>query len=143
MLNNKTILLADDDESLRKMSRFCLEKMGNASVKDVVDGSALVELAVQEMNEQRPFDFILSDYNMPNLRGIAAIRKLRKIGINTPGMIVTGNTGDLISDKETSTNLDDDRRLCQINGIERLYLMEKPYNPKNLIQNIAYILNLQ
>lgn len=67
----KSVLCVDDSASVRQMVSFTLESAGY-SPKTAVDGAdALVKLGTDR------FSLIITDLNMPNLDGIAMIRKVR------------------------------------------------------------------
>jgi CheY-like chemotaxis protein len=65
------ILIADDDEELRRLLRHTLEKAGH-DVVAVSDGLAAVRLAAQ-----RSIDLFLCDLCMPNLDGLVTIWHFR------------------------------------------------------------------
>ena len=69
----KTVLCVDDSASVRQMVSFTLESAGY-STNTAVDGAdALVKLASER------FSLIITDLNMPNLDGIAMIKKIREM----------------------------------------------------------------
>jgi len=80
------ILIADDSRVMRQIVTRTLRQAG-------YDGHELIEAEdgaqlVQKANEESP-DLVLSDWNMPNMTGIEALRALRASGNNTPFGFVT------------------------------------------------------
>lgn len=71
----KTILIADDSESIRELVELTLQSAGYAVLKGV-DG----EDALSHLNGQ-PIDLVITDLNMPKLDGINLIREIRKRGV--------------------------------------------------------------
>ena len=89
-LRGVEILVADDDDSSRKLTRIRLEALG-ARVDDVADGAEALESALA-----RSYQLIFMDMRMPILDGYSATRALRKRGITTPVVALTAHamTGD-------------------------------------------------
>jgi two-component system, chemotaxis family, chemotaxis protein CheY len=67
----KTILIADDSESVREVLSFTLENAGY-NVLAGVDG----EDAIKYLDGSR-IDLVLTDLHMPNMDGIGLIKKVR------------------------------------------------------------------
>ncbi|MBI4090587.1 MAG: response regulator [Candidatus Komeilibacteria bacterium] len=74
------ILVAEDDPGLQWLIAIELETAGHA-VDMVSDGRQLVDTVLQE---EDPFDLIITDFNMPNRSGAQALAILRDQGIRTP-----------------------------------------------------------
>jgi len=71
------VLVADDNPSVREISRCILEAAG-ARVVDANDGISAVALA----SGQR-FDILFIDLNMPGISGKEVVKYLRSLGVNT------------------------------------------------------------
>jgi len=69
----KTILLVDDEETIRKIVRFHLEKTARYNVLDAADG----EVAIQLAKSKKP-DLILLDLLMPGMSGNEVMDHLMK-----------------------------------------------------------------
>jgi CheY-like chemotaxis protein len=84
------VLVAEDHADSRLMLKTMLELNG-ARVVEAGDGEAAVRVAVSE----RP-DLILMDLNLPQMDGLAALRRIRESdGLGqTPVVIMTGHSGD-------------------------------------------------
>ncbi|MBC8181460.1 response regulator [candidate division KSB1 bacterium] len=67
----KRILIIDDDDQLRDMLRTMIEKEGY-KVKDAPDGEVGMKL-----QDENPFDLIITDIIMPNKEGIAVITDMK------------------------------------------------------------------
>ena len=70
--NQATVLVVDDDASIRDMIRFVLEK-----AEMDVQTAANAHEGLLRINEKRP-DIILLDWMMPGLSGLEMTRRLRK-----------------------------------------------------------------
>ena len=68
---NKTILIVDDSESIRKLLRHALEKSGY-TVLCGGDG----EEALQYF-DGRKIHFVITDFHMPKMDGISLIKRVR------------------------------------------------------------------
>jgi len=68
----KTILIADDSESVRELVEFTLRQAGYSVLKSEDGDDALRYLTGQ------PIDLVITDLNMPKVDGISLIREIRK-----------------------------------------------------------------
>ena len=67
------IMLADDNEPVRRSLRNLLERAGFNAIIEAADGEQAISLA----HQHRP-DVILLDLSMPHLNGIEAARRIQK-----------------------------------------------------------------
>ncbi len=79
------VLLADDDESLRRVQEYQLTKAGFA-VTTCADGDA----ALEEFRENL-HDLVVTDVRMPGLDGLELLERLRAISAETPVIVITGH----------------------------------------------------
>ncbi|MEJ2366800.1 MAG: response regulator [Acidobacteriota bacterium] len=80
----KTVLVVEDDDNLRRMFRVVLEQEG-FRVLDAADGLAGLKLALTESP-----DCIITDSMMPRVGGIRLLRELRvRETLRTPAILVT------------------------------------------------------
>jgi two-component system chemotaxis response regulator CheY len=70
-------LIVDDMGTLRKLINKQLNEIGHQNVTQGADGEAAWNLLEQHFNEKKPFDFIISDWNMPKMTGIELLKKVR------------------------------------------------------------------
>lgn len=70
---NMKFLVVDDFSTMRRIVRNLLKELGFANVQEAEDG-------VDALNKLRAggFDFVVSDWNMPNMTGIDLLRNIRK-----------------------------------------------------------------
>lgn len=66
-----TVLVVDDDESVRQVTRMALELLSHWNVVEAAGGEIAIELA-----RAQPFDVILLDVMMPGLDGLATFDRL-------------------------------------------------------------------
>jgi two-component system chemotaxis response regulator CheY len=85
-----SILAVDDSASMRQMVAFTLKNAG-FNVVEAVDGQDAWEKA-----NQRDFDLVLTDQNMPRMDGISLTKKLRENPKfkSTPILILTTESSD-------------------------------------------------
>jgi DNA-binding response OmpR family regulator len=84
----RRILVADDDEPLRRMLGQCLEDEGYQ-----VHLAANGKLALEAMSSFLP-DLIVLDVTMPELDGIEVARRVRDVG-DTPILMISGLAHEL------------------------------------------------
>ena len=87
------ILLAEDDEALRRLTVRILQGLGYG-VMSAEDGQAA--LAVYE-KEGGKFDMVLTDVVMPNLSGPELIEELKQRGFDKPYLFVSGFVDERVS----------------------------------------------
>ncbi|MBM3735289.1 MAG: response regulator [Acidobacteria bacterium] len=116
-LGSLSILVAEDNPVSSKVVTALLEKAGH-QVTTAINGEEAVELALS-----RTFDLILMDVHMPELDGIAATRKIRAAGKNTPVVALT------------AAAFDSDRDRCVEAGMDRF--LAKPVRREELLATIA------
>lgn len=66
-------LVVDDFKTMRRMLVAHLEEMGYADVEEAEDGA----VALKKLHES-DFDFIICDWNMPNMTGVELLQTVRK-----------------------------------------------------------------
>jgi two-component system chemotaxis response regulator CheY len=65
-------LVVDDFSTMRRIVRNLLKELGHTEVEEADDGNvALAALKAQK------FDFVVSDWNMPNMTGIDLLKAIR------------------------------------------------------------------
>ena len=69
---NMRILVVDDFATMRKVIKNLLRQIGYQNVTEAEDGVA----ALKELRSQK-IDFVISDWNMPNMTGIELLRAVR------------------------------------------------------------------
>ena len=71
--SNMKFLVVDDFSTMRRIVRNLLKELGFSNVHEAEDGvDALKKLRAES------FDFVVSDWNMPNMTGIDLLREIRK-----------------------------------------------------------------
>jgi two-component system chemotaxis response regulator CheY len=71
-IENTKFLVVDDFSTMRRIVRNLLKELGFTNVQEAEDGvDALAKLRAD------PFDFVVSDWNMPNMTGIELLRAIR------------------------------------------------------------------
>ena len=86
--DKKTILIVDDEQSIRDILVYNLKKEGYETL-EAGDGVAAVEMAVT----QRP-DLILLDIMLPKMDGLTACKKIKN-AINVPILILSAKDEEL------------------------------------------------
>ncbi|MEW4453009.1 response regulator [Bremerella sp. JC817] len=84
-LSHLNVLVADDGDTNRKLIRLLLER-GGAKVSLAENGQVAVDMA-----QQRSFDVVLMDMQMPVLDGYSATTKLRELGFTLPIIALTAH----------------------------------------------------
>ncbi|ATE60631.1 chemotaxis response regulator CheY [Thauera sinica] len=66
-------LVVDDFSTMRRIVRNLLKELGYANVDEAEDGV----VALQKLN-MAPFDFVVTDWNMPNMDGLTLLQTIRR-----------------------------------------------------------------
>ena len=117
-----SILIVDDEPSIREMLRMALESHGFR-----VDEANNVKIAQEKINIKQP-DLLLLDWMMPGTSGVELVRRLRKEDStrSLPIIMLTAKTDDEHSIQALDTGADD--------------YITKPFSPKALIARVNAML---
>ena len=119
----ETILLAEDDKDLRKLSKIVLEQLGY-TVIPAIDG----EDAVKKYMENRgTIRLLLFDLLMPKKSGKEAYDEIRRAAPNIPVLFASGYSANMLREKMVID--------------ECAELVYKPISPSNLLKKVREILD--
>lgn len=92
-LGGRRVLLAEDEESARKIMASVLGAMGLDVIETGDGGRMLVAIASHYKGGRSPedLDLIVTDIHMPVVSGLDMLKGLRAAGWTTPVIIVTGH----------------------------------------------------
>ena len=92
----RKLLIADDEKNIRLGLKAMIEREypGAYSIRLAADGRQALEEHGRE-----PADILLTDIRMPNMDGIALIRKLAELG-NSPVLLILSGYDDFQYAKE-------------------------------------------
>ena len=65
-------LVVDDFSTMRRIVRNLLKELGFTNVDEAEDG----QIALQKLSSL-PFDFVVTDWNMPNMDGLTLLQNIR------------------------------------------------------------------
>ncbi|NBT06217.1 MAG: chemotaxis protein CheY [Betaproteobacteria bacterium] len=70
---NMKFLVVDDFATMRRIVRNLLKELGFTNIEEAEDGA----VALQRLRGSAKFDFVVTDWNMPNMTGIELLRQIR------------------------------------------------------------------
>jgi CheY-like chemotaxis protein len=108
------VLVVDDSEEMRSALRRMLAPLAS-EICEARNGIELMAAVAGDV----PFDLIVTDIRMPWINGLGAATTIRRSGIDTPIIIITG-----FSDAETGRKIESLPRAC---------LLRKPFSGEELI----------
>lgn len=81
------VLVVDDQTSVRQMTRMTLEQIGVRYIHEAENGRTAMDTA-----SLQPLDLIISDFNMPEMDGLALLRAVRghPAARKVPFILLTG-----------------------------------------------------
>jgi len=81
------VLVVDDQNSVRQMTRMTLEELGFRHIHEAENGVKAMETA-----SLQPLDLIISDFNMPEMDGLGLLRAVRghPVARKVPFILLTG-----------------------------------------------------
>jgi two-component system chemotaxis response regulator CheY len=84
---NMKILIVDDFANMRHVMRKTLAALGFYNISEAAGGAD----AVRKMESGEHFDFIISDWNMPNMTGLELLNYVRQgaSSSKTPFLMIT------------------------------------------------------
>ncbi|OFX04918.1 MAG: MFS transporter [Alphaproteobacteria bacterium RIFCSPHIGHO2_12_FULL_63_12] len=110
------ILLAEDDDSMRRFLKKALEKAGHSVVDASQGDEALTELQLRE------FDLLLTDIVMPVMDGIELARRAAQIDPEMKIMFITGFAAVALNPANRAP--------------EEAKILSKPFHLKDLVQEV-------
>src|SRR5690606_39701507 len=115
------ILLVDDSTTMRRIQKNTLSKLGFENVTEAEDGAD----ALKKLAAGGPFDLVLMDWNMPNMTGIEALKKIKADPATkaTPVIMVT-------SESEKT-------RIVEAIQSGAANYVVKPFQPETLMEKIS------
>ena len=120
---NGTILVVDDEETVRVLARRALQALG-FEVLTVSDGREALRVFFENGDHLRA---VLLDLTMPHMRGDEVCRELRKIRTDVPILLSSGYS-------ETDVTAD-------LAGLEIAGFIQKPYSVDDLREKLRAILD--
>ena len=120
-----TILLVEDDESVREFVRVVLDQAGY-TVVTARDGDHGLDEYLANPNQ---YDLLLSDVMMPNRTGPELVEVIRQVRADAPVLFMSAYTGG-----------------CGTNSIEMppgVTLLEKPFSIGQLLQAVSKALPIK
>jgi len=69
---NTRILVVDDFSTMRKIVKNVLKQLGYSNIEEAENGAE----ALQKLKSKK-FDFVVSDWNMPNMDGLEMLKAIR------------------------------------------------------------------
>lgn len=126
-LSDCRVLMASNSPDVQKLVKLVLNRHG-AEVIAVDNGRAAVDSALAALNE-RPFDAVLVDIQMPELDGLEATRKLRSEGYVGVIVAMTPMLGEMA-----------DRRACLAAGCDEYISL--PLAPTRIVDVLSRIIRM-
>jgi two-component system chemotaxis response regulator CheY len=92
--HNTKFLVVDDFATMRKIIKKVLDELGYKNVVEAVDGKNAFDLLKEHQLTEQPIDFVISDWNMPNMLGIDLLKACRQDPTlkSIPFMLVTAES---------------------------------------------------
>jgi len=119
----ETILLAEDEESVRKLAKTVLEEFGYT----VIEASDGQEAVSRFMENKDRIDLFLTDIVMPVMNGREAYERIKKIKPGLKVLFASGYPSDFTHKSEILA--------------EGLDFIDKPVTPDNLIRKVREVLD--
>ena len=71
------ILVIDDMPSIRDLVKSQLKSMGFQSIVEAQDGQEGLQILDKRLMDSEPIQLVISDWNMPKLKGLELLKKVR------------------------------------------------------------------
>ena len=68
-------LIIDDTKTIRSLLKEILRNLGYEKVDEAEDGNQGLNMMTREADTEKPYEFIICDWNMPGLTGIELLEK--------------------------------------------------------------------
>ena len=85
------ILVIDDMPSIRDLVKNHLKAMGFKSIQEASDGEETLRMLIQNNTPSNSIQLVISDWNMPNMKGIDLLKHVRATAewANLPFVLLT------------------------------------------------------
>ncbi len=92
--NTTKFLIVDDFATMRKIIKKVLTELGYTNVEEADDGKTALPMIQAAHDAGKPYEFIISDWNMPGMQGIDLLKacKADPRFKTTPFMLVTAES---------------------------------------------------
>lgn len=105
-MDNKTVLIVDDNEISRKVLRSYIERFG-ATVEEVEEGASAVAKFETRQKQGNSYHAILLDWKMPGLNGLEVAAQIRSIATqHLPIIMITAYDREAILQDACTTGVD-------------------------------------
>jgi two-component system, cell cycle sensor histidine kinase and response regulator CckA len=122
----ETVLIVEDEESVRRLIRAMLERLGY-SVIEARDGQEALDLWREQ---RRRIDLIVTDVVMPRLDGPSLVAAIRQTHPGTPVIYLSGYTDHALIRRSTSLDAETP-------------LLQKPFTSGTLARLVRTVLDRQ
>ena len=121
MVNNKNILIVEDEENISLAISIILRREGY-KVSSVKNGLEALNFIFSRRESTEPVGFLLTDIEMPDLTGKDLIIELKKANCNLPVLVITGYNNENVKE--------------EISSIIDAVFINKPFSPKELVKSV-------
>ena len=88
-MNNKLILIVEDEEDILELLEYSLQKEGYETI-----GFLTIDNNVRKVLDEEQIDLILMDRNLPGIEGTTFINEIKKQGYSNPVIYVSAKDDD-------------------------------------------------
>lgn len=129
VLSNLRFLVVDDMLTMRKIISQQLKNLGALTIVEANDGSVAWEILERESKNPNPIQFVVSDWNMPIMKGLDLLKKCRSHANykDLPFLLVTAEA-ELAQVKEAITA-----------GVDSYVV--KPFTPASFEEKLMAVYN--
>lgn len=120
-MNNKLILIVEDEEDILELLEYTLQKEGYETI-----GFLSIDKNVRKVLDEEQIDLILMDRNLPGIEGTEFINEIKKQGYSNPVIYVTAKDNDEDIIEGFDSHADD--------------YITKPFNLKELCARIKAVI---
>lgn len=75
--SNTKFLIVDDFATMRKIVKKIISELGYNNAVEAVDGAEAYKLLIEHSTSKEPFEYLIVDWNMPNMSGLELLKKCR------------------------------------------------------------------
>lgn len=85
------ILIVDDTGTMRKIIKKMLNQLGFTNITEADDGITAWPMIQEASKEGEPYEFVISDWDMPKMSGLELIKNIRadEKANKTPFLMIT------------------------------------------------------
>lgn len=126
---NTKFLVVDDFLTMRKIIKKALNENGYFDIIEAENGTQALKMLQESFINNKPIEFIISDWNMPNMNGLDLLKECRQNSMykDIPFLMVTAES--------------EQKQIIEAIKLGVSEYIVKPFSPSTIIEKLSRVYN--